>query len=93
MQAESLNAILMMADAARDGHGGALTEEEYLDYFQRQWRFIDDHLLDAEDGGWYRGVDERLRANSGPKADEWKTSYHTSRALLNVVDRLRARAE
>ena len=94
VQAEALNAILMMADAARGGHGGDYSEAEYLDFFLKEWAFIDAHLLDQKDGGWFWGVDENLDVNrQQPKAGQWKTSYHTSRALLNVADRLRARAE
>lgn len=91
VQAESLNALLMMADyAARHGDVGDYTAQAYADHFVRQWRFIQTHLLDEENGGWYWGVNEDLERAPQPKAGPWKTSYHTSRALLNVVDRLRS---
>lgn len=83
VQAESLNALLLLAD-----HTG---ERRYAERFAEQWRFIRSHLLDEANGGWHWGVDEHGRVDEAhAKAGPWKAAYHTTRALLNVADRLRA---
>ena len=87
VQAESLNALLLTAEHVAESGGDAAP---YVARFMDQWAFIRDHLLDtpANGGGWLWGVDEEMRPLPRSKANAWKTSYHTSRALLNVVDRL-----
>ncbi len=88
VQAESLNALLMMADHVASEGGDP---SPYIEAFVAQWGFICEHMLDDAAGGngWIWGLDEEMQPLPRSKANAWKTSYHTSRALLNVADRLR----
>jgi cellobiose epimerase len=79
-QAEGLNTLLLMHryDKRRT--------DRYSKAFWKQWAFIEKHMIDPIDGGWYAETtrDGRLIGN-GDKANQWKANYHTSRALMNVV--------
>jgi mannobiose 2-epimerase len=83
-QAEFLNALLLMHEL----HGRS--SQDYFEAFEKSWRFVLSHQIDRRHGGWREVVthsgDERpLR----PKSQNWKSCYHTGRALLNISDRLR----
>ena len=78
-QAEGLNILLIMSKIFPD-------EEIYLDYFNKQWNYIKDYLLDEEYGGWFEGgLDKEPNFKTGPKGHIWKCTYHTGRALMNCV--------
>ncbi|RPI02550.1 MAG: N-acylglucosamine 2-epimerase [Calditrichaeota bacterium] len=82
-QAEALNSLLMMSQLYPD-------EEKYHQAFLRQWEYIKTYVIDWEHGGWYSlGLDTRPQSRDDMKAHSWKGSYHTSRALMNVVKMLR----
>jgi len=82
-EAEGLNALLLMARLFPE-------EERYFQHFRSQWHYIDHYLIDHEHGGWYHeGIDSDPAAAMDPKANIWKTSYHNTRALMNVVQMLR----
>ncbi len=79
-EAEGLNTLLIL-----DRKYGGQTSR-YARAFQKQWRFIRQHLIDPVHGGWY----PETRRDGTPqgdlaKASPWKANYHTSRALINVV--------
>ncbi len=84
-QAEGLNTLLLMGD---------LFPHDAMAYqrrFVRQWQYIDRFLVDPEHGGWYEGgLDKEPQSRTGPKGHIWKAAYHDSRALMNVIARLRA---
>jgi mannobiose 2-epimerase len=83
-QAEGLNALLLMDRK----FGGS--SDRYRDAFFKEWRFIDAHLLDPVNGGWYMGTTrEGTLIGDGRKATQWKANYHTSRALMSVATMLR----
>jgi mannobiose 2-epimerase len=78
-QAEGLNALLLMARLFP-------SEERYYNHFMQQWQYINRYLIDHENGGWYHeGIDSNPMAVTHAKANIWKTSYHNTRALINVV--------
>ena len=54
--------------------------------FLKLWDFIENHLLDPVNGGWYAQTTRpgRLTGDDG-KANKWKANYHTSRAMINVT--------
>lgn len=84
-QAEALNALLLMHERF-----GAQTPR-YWNAFVAQWNFIQNHQVDATNGGWYR----RVAKNGAPfpgesKSDGWTEGYHQGRAMLNVSQRLAA---
>jgi len=83
-QAEGLNALLLMHE--RYGR----ETPRYWRAFLKEWRFIRDHQADRRFGGWYARVSETGRlVGSADKASPWKAAYHTTRALMNTVARLR----
>jgi mannobiose 2-epimerase len=79
-QAEGLNTLLLMHQYDKR------RTDRYSKAFWKQWAFIEKHMIDPIDGGWYSETtrDGRLIGN-GDKANQWKANYHTSRALMNVV--------
>ena len=82
-QAEGLNALLLMARLFP-------AEERYYKHFERQWRYINQFMIDHRHGGWYHeGLDTNPMAATHAKANIWKTSYHNARALMNVVEMLK----
>jgi len=83
VQFEGLNALLLM----HDEHGKQT--DLYFKAFQRQWQFIRDCQVDREFGGVYDTIERDGAAPDHMKARIWKEAYHDSRALLNVIERLR----
>ena len=84
-QAEGLNALLVM----HRRHGGST--DRYWKAFRKQWKFIAEHMIDPEFGGWYmETTQDGTLVGDGRKATPWKACYHTSRALMNVETMLRA---
>mgnify|MGYP006277905971 CR=1 FL=1 len=82
-QVEALNAFLMMSLLFPD-------EEIYYQRFLQQWHFIDTFLIDHQHGGVYpRPIARHEDAKTANKAQEWKGSYHNSRALMNSVRMLK----
>jgi cellobiose epimerase len=85
-QAEALNAFLLMSDCFPD------LSAQYYDKFCAQWEYCKKYVIDFEHGGWYwGGLDGAPQNTHVPKASIWKCNYHTSRALINCIGRLRAR--
>ncbi|MDO4557626.1 MAG: AGE family epimerase/isomerase [Planctomycetia bacterium] len=83
-QAESLHSLLLMyvLHGAEDPDG--------YERFVHQWRFIHEHMIDAQYGGWYSEVDESGNLRGSPdKGNAWKTPYHETRAMLHVIELLR----
>jgi mannobiose 2-epimerase len=66
------------------------SNEEFLDAALDCWKFIDEHVIDHENGDWFNKV-----ARDGtplielPKVDRWKCPYHNSRAALEIMARAR----
>jgi mannobiose 2-epimerase len=83
VQFEGLNALLLM----HDEHGKRT--DLYFKAFQRQWQFIRDRQVDHEFGGVYDTIERDGAVPDHMKARIWKEAYHDSRALLNVIERLR----
>jgi mannobiose 2-epimerase len=51
------------------------------------------HQADARHGGWFARVSEDgSTVIDAHKADAWKAGYHDGRALIEVIERLRAMA-
>jgi len=82
-QAEGLNALLVMDKK----FGGK--SDRYARAFQKQWDFIRAHMLDPAHGGWFAATErDGTLHGDGAKANPWKANYHTSRAMMNVVNLL-----
>jgi len=85
VQAESLNALLLMHD--RFGKD----DPRYWDAFVKQWDFIRTHQIDHTNGGWHNALnpDNTPLRSKLAKTDAWTEGYHQGRAMLNVVERLK----
>ncbi len=78
-QAEGLNILLIMSKIFPE-------EEIYSNYFNLQWKYIKDFLLDYEFGGWFEGgLDKEPKLQKGNKGYIWKCTYHTARSLMNCI--------
>jgi len=80
--AEALNAFLLMHELF-----GAETDR-YWTAFTAQWKFIKNHHVDTEHGGWFVSAGSDGTPALTHKADPWKEAYHETRAMMHVVDRL-----
>ncbi|GAB4412311.1 MAG: hypothetical protein OHK0039_18220 [Bacteroidia bacterium] len=85
-QAEALHSLLLFSYIYPD-------DPQYRRCFSQQWDYIRRYCLDARHGGWYPlGIDESPHATGLPKAQIWKTTYHTARALMGCLKMLDAQA-
>jgi mannobiose 2-epimerase len=80
VQAEVIVAALEMYRQTRD--------PQYLDVFEKTWRFIDTAQTDWTRGEWFESIAPAGTPGTGPKGHAWKAGYHNGRALLQVLDRL-----
>jgi mannobiose 2-epimerase len=64
-------------------------QEKFLAAALRTWSFIETHLIDRQNGEWFRGVtrDGRVLADQ-LKVSFWKCPYHNGRMGLEAVRRL-----
>lgn len=86
-QAEALNAFHLMSTRPGD-------QATYRAAFNSTWAFAIRHSTDPAAGGWWWSVDsEGDRIGRSGKGNDWKSAYHTVRALLEVTDRMGRPAE
>lgn len=65
-------------------------EELYLKLFERNWKYIEDYIIDNTNGEWYWGIKDHHTVMPGQdKAGIWKCPYHNTRCLLEIARRLR----
>jgi cellobiose epimerase len=82
-QVEAFNAFLLMAQLFPN-------EPQYYEKFGQQWHYCKNNLIDNERGGWYwGGIDIEPDKKYSPKSSIWKCNYHTSRSLINCINRLK----
>jgi mannobiose 2-epimerase len=85
-QVEALNTLLMMNDLFPED------EQKYFEKFLVQWEYCKNHVIDNEQGGWYwGGSDADPAVVTSPKSSIWKGNYHTSRGLINCINRIGTR--
>jgi mannobiose 2-epimerase len=66
-------------------------DESFLRPALDTWRFVEGHMLDREQGEWYRRVSRSGdRTRGGEKVGPWKCPYHNSRACLEIMSRVDA---
>ena len=83
-QFETLNTLLIFAELYPGDPFNY--DERFLD----QWDFIKEFLVDWDYGDVYPGsVDREPEAREAKKAQIWKGNYHTSRSLINCIERIR----
>ena len=82
-QVEAFNSFLMMSELFPND------EMHYYEKFCVQWNYCKGYLIDHERGGWYwGGTDIDPNNEHSPKGSIWKCNYHTSRGLINCINRL-----
>lgn len=92
---EALRTLLALSFAVPDA-------EVYLDYFGRQWSYIQKYIFDAQSGGtypagpdhlaqWRRGCGRRFAPSDVTrKGYDWKNASHEGWALLYCLSTLGA---
>jgi mannobiose 2-epimerase len=82
-QIEAFNSLLMMSELFPE------EEQRYFHAFCAQWGYCKKYLIDDEHGGWYwGGIDVVPTNRTFPKGTIGKGNYHTSRGLINCINRL-----
>jgi mannobiose 2-epimerase len=66
--------------------------EKFLNYSVNCWKYIKDHMIDNEDGGWYPSVSEKGVPRKGDKGGFWICPYHNGRMCLEVIERASAKS-
>ncbi|MEP7373583.1 MAG: AGE family epimerase/isomerase [Chitinophagaceae bacterium] len=65
------------------------TDKKYLQYVLNNWQFIQQYILDKENGEWFWGINRDHTIMEGQdKAGFWKCPYHNSRACMEVIKRI-----
>ena len=64
-------------------------EKKYLQYVLNNWQFIQQYIVDKENGEWFWGVNRDHTIMEGQdKAGFWKCPYHNSRACMEIIKRI-----
>lgn len=66
-------------------------DESYLQHAENSWSFIENHILDKDNGEWFWGVKEDKSIMDEDKVGVWKCPYHNGRACLEGMKRLKIR--
>lgn len=65
-------------------------DEKYLEQVNKVWKFIKTYLVDYKNGEWFSRVDKKGNPiTSDDKAGFWKCPYHNSRALIEMIKRIK----
>lgn len=65
-------------------------DEKYLERMTKVWDFIQTHLVDKKGGDWFWRVNKEGKvAYNDMKAGFWKCPYHNSRAIVEVLHRIK----
>ena len=79
-QAEGLNTLFILSRYFPED------EMDYRQFFEQQWDYIQNYIIDKKNGGWYEwGLDQNPKAKDDLKGHIWKATYHNFRALQNVM--------
>lgn len=66
-----------------------LTQDtNYLDIVAKNFEFIQNYILDKENGEWIWGINADYTKIKKDKAGFWKCPYHNSRACIELIKRL-----
>jgi cellobiose epimerase len=64
-------------------------DKKYLQYVLNNWQFIQQYILDKENGEWFWGVNrDHTIMEEQDKAGFWKCPYHNSRACMEISKRI-----
>jgi len=66
-------------------------DEKYLNLAYKVWQYIDNYLVDKQNGEWFYEVTADGQANQNRlKVSEWKGPYHNTRACIEILNRIEA---
>jgi len=61
-------------------------EKKFLDLYWKQWEYIKKYLIDYEKKGiLVKGLDKTPDGLNKRKGQQWKATYHDTRAILNML--------
>lgn len=68
-----------------------LTGKDYfLQAVKNIWKFIEDYLVDKENGEWlYFATDKSTKTKMPDKVMNWKSLYHNGRACIELLERIK----
>lgn len=69
--------------------GIRMEEAIYFQYAEGLWSYIQSDIKDEINGEWFWGKDEAGNVLKEDKVGIWKCPYHTSRACLEILKRLK----
>lgn len=64
-------------------------DERFANAASVLWNYINDKIIDHENGEWYWGIDENGTPLELEKAGPWKSAYHNGRACMEMIERIR----
>ena len=64
-------------------------EEKFFKASLTCWKYLQEHFIDKEYGGWFKRVTETGAVDdTSPKAGPWECPYHESRMCFEMVQRM-----
>lgn len=60
----------------------------FLEIAEKNFEFIQNHIVDKENGEWIWGINQDCSKIPKDKAGFWKCPYHNSRACIELIKRL-----
>lgn len=64
------------------------SDEIYLEYAKKSWKFIQNNIVDKKNGEWFWGVDSNLNPLKTDKVSPWKAPYHNGRMCMEMIRRI-----
>jgi mannobiose 2-epimerase len=65
-------------------------DRSFIEAARKAWIFIEEHFVDRKHGDWFWRIDPAGRPDvAEPKVSEWKEPYHSVRACLEAIKRLK----
>ncbi|MGM0376694.1 MAG: AGE family epimerase/isomerase [Bacteroidota bacterium] len=66
------------------------SDEKYFEGFLKIWHYIRQHVVDFDKGEWFGIIEDDGTPRPGePKAGFWKCPYHSTRALMETIQRIK----
>lgn len=65
-------------------------DKKYLELATDSWKFIQQHIIDKQNGEWFWGVSANLKPLPNDKVNGWKAPYHNGRMCMEMMRRVEA---
>jgi mannobiose 2-epimerase len=62
--------------------------KKYLIQSTKTWKFVQNYIIDKENGEWFRAVGRELKPFDSDKVGPWKAPYHNARMCLEMMRRI-----